>query len=103
MNFWFFHPYYISNFLLCIMYPILRYYKLTSDGLNFKDSWGYTKENHLIAGFLTLIIIRFAKYYSNFKKFINEIIMYAKSGTAMMFFFIDIRILCWYLFTSLSK
>jgi len=77
---------------------MIRYYKLSSDGLNFKDSWGFKRESQLITGLTTLILLRFARYFTNYKKFVNECIFFVKAGTAMILFLIDIRVTCWYLF-----
>lgn len=96
-NHWYIHPYYIMNYLLCLMYPLIRYYKLSSDGLNFKDSWGYKRESQLITGLTTLILLRFARYFTSYKKFVNESIFFIKAGNAMILFLIDIRVTCWYL------
>lgn len=103
MSLWYLHPYYVINFLLCLVYPLLRKYKLTSDALNFKDSWGYKRENQLICGLTTLVVLRFARYFTNYKKFVNESIFYIKAGNAMILFLIDVRIFCWYLLACFSN
>ncbi len=102
-NYWYIHPYYIMNYILCLMYPLLRYYKLSSDALNFRDSWGYKRENQLITGLTTLILLRFARYFTNYIKFVNETIFFIKAGTGMIFFLINIRITCWFLLGCFSK
>jgi hypothetical protein len=93
-------PYYITNILLCMIYPTVKYIGMTSPSLLNKDSWGYSREQTLVTGIVTILIIRFLKYYSNLKKFINEIIFYLKLGNILSFYFIDMRLLCWYIFLS---
>ena len=102
MDNWFFNKYYIFNSLICLVYPILRIIGLRSLNLQIKDSWGFQRESHIISGILTFIIIKFLKYYSGFKKFLNDIFFLVKFGTLIMLFFIKPVFTFWYLFGCIS-
>jgi hypothetical protein len=103
MEKWYLHPFYIFNGLLCLIYPIIRYYGINSPHLQIKDSWGYKKESHIFGAFTTLVVLRYARYFSNAKKFINEIFFYSKCGTAMLLFFISGKLACWFLFACAGR
>jgi len=92
------HPYYICNYLLGLIYPFIKYIGINSTSLASKDTWGFTRENSVITGIVTIIILRFLKYFTNTRKLIDEAIFYVKLGNAFALFFIDIRLTCWYLF-----
>ena len=102
-NYWYFHPYYISNVLLCLIYPLFRHFKLNSKSVDFIESLGFKRENQIIVGLATLIILRFAKYFTNMKKFVNESLYFLKAGSIIIFFFIDKRLACWYIIICLSN
>lgn len=92
------HPHYIFNFFLSVVYPLLRNFGLKSQHLKSEDSWGFQREYSIITGIATIIILRFLKYFSNYKKFTNEVLFYTKCGNGICLYFIDIRLFCWYLF-----
>lgn len=92
------HPYFIFNLILCLIYPTLKILGLNSHYLRAKDSWGYEREYSLITGIGTLIVIRFLRYFTNYKKLINEILFYVKLGSAACMYFVDYRLAVWYSF-----
>jgi hypothetical protein len=98
INNYYFHQFYIFNFLLCLIYPLIRYYGLTSFQLKLEDTWGFKRENQIITGITTLIIVRYVRYFTNSKKFIHDLFFYIKCGTMIILCFIDIKLCLWYLF-----
>jgi hypothetical protein len=92
------NPHYIFNFLICLVYPILRNFGLKTQSLKSEDSWGFQREYSILTGIGTLIILRFLRYFTNLKKYINEIFFYLKLGNGLCFFFVDFRLACWYMF-----
>jgi len=92
------HPYYILNYLLGLIYPLIKYIGMNTPHLQTKDSFGFSREYSVITGIITLIVIRFLRYFTNVKKFVNETIFYIKIGNALALFFIDVRLTCWYIF-----
>ena len=69
--------FYIFNLLLLAIYPIIRNYGQTFM-LNIRDTWGFKRESQIITGILTIILLRFVKYFSSWKKFIHEVFFYCK-------------------------
>ncbi len=96
MSEYFKHPYYLCNYLLCLIYPVIRYLGISSNHLNMKDSLGYQKETQIITGVLVLIIVRYIRYFSNFKQFLAEAIFFIKAGSIITFFLINFRLFAWY-------
>lgn len=92
------HPYFIFNFLIGLVYPALRVFGLKTPGLASKDSWGFPREYSIITGILTLIVLRYLRYFTNMKKFVNDVLFFIKCGNAIILYFVDFRIFCWYLF-----
>jgi hypothetical protein len=102
MEKWYLNQYYIFNTLICFVYPVLRIYGIKTDNLQLSDSWGYQKESHIITGIGTLIILKFMRHYSGFKKFLNDIYFFTKTGTLFLLIFIKPVFACWYLFGCIS-
>ena len=103
MSQYFKHPYYLSNFILCLIYPILRYLGVSSNHLKIKDTLGFQKETQIITGVLVLIIVRYIRYFSNFKQFLAEAIFFVKAGTLLTLFFINFKLFAWYGFFCIGK
>ena len=98
---YFCHPHYILNFLIVLVYPILRNFGLKTQVLKSEDSWGFQREYSILTGVSTMIILRFLRYFTNFKKIVTDVFFYLKLGNALCLFFADIRLTCWYLFACL--
>ena len=96
----YFSPFYIFNSYLLLIYPILRNYGNTFL-LNIKDSWGFKRENSIIIIVGVIIILRYLKYYTNFKKLLHEIFFYSKLGISFLILMIDYKLFFWYIFCCL--
>ena len=60
-----FHPYYISNLIIVLIYPITRILKLFRfTKLDQGDELGFTRENSLFYTIMAFIIIKWLKRYS---------------------------------------
>ena len=92
--------FYIFNLLLLAIYPIIRNYGQTFM-LNIRDTWGFKRESQIITGILTIILLRFVKYFSSWKKFIHEVFFYCKVGIFLLTLFIDYKMSLWYLFACI--
>lgn len=90
-------PFYILNIILCLIYPFIRNYGQTFL-LNVKDTWGFKKENTVVTGVAMILIIRYVKYFSNWKKFIHECFFYSKCGISVLTLMIDYKLSLWYMF-----
>ena len=79
----FFSAYYVFNYLLILIYPILR-----NSGnkymLKHKDNWGYQREDSIITILVTIILLRYIKYFSNWDKFLSEIFFYSKFAISIL-------------------
>lgn len=85
---WYIKPYYLLNYCLCMVFPLFRLY---ADPKNQSD-----KENHIIASFTTIIILRYLRYYTTFQMFIYDTIYYLKFANLAIFFFINYKYALWY-------
>lgn len=90
-------PFYFVNLVLCLIYPILRNYGSIIN-LDIKDTWGFKRENQIVVGAVTIIILRFVRYFSNWKKFIHEFFFYTKLCISILILLINVKIFCWYTF-----
>ncbi len=90
-------PYFIFNTILALIYPILKTIGLQTVNLQVKDTWGFQREYTILSGILTITILRFLRYFTNMKKFVNDAIFYAKFCNFILFYFFDLRLACWYL------
>ena len=92
----FFSPYYIFNYLLILIYPILR-----NSGnkymLKKKDNWGYQREDSILTILVTIILLRYVRYFSNWDKFICEIFFYSKFAISILLLLISRKIFFWYI------
>ena len=93
----YFTPFYIFNIILIFLYPFIRNYGNTFM-LNYKDSWGFKRENSVLTFILTILTIRFLRYFTNWKKYIHEVFFYCKSGIAILTLIIDYKLSLWYMF-----
>ncbi len=102
---WFLDYYYISNSLLCLVYPLVRYLGLNNENLilNFKDSTGFKMETQILGGIFTILFIRYLRYFTSLKKYVNDIFFYMKCCTLITVGLVNIKILCWYLVACVSK
>ena len=96
----YFSAYYIFNSLLILIYPILR-----NSGnkymLKRKDNWGYQREDSIITILVSIILLRYIKYFSNWDKFICEIFFYCKFAISILLFLISRKIFFWYILSCL--
>jgi hypothetical protein len=102
MEKWYLKQYYLINYFLCLVYPIFRLIGLRTANLQIKDSWGYDKESHIIMGITSMIVLKFLRYYSGFKKFLNDCFFLLKVGTLLLFIFINPIYASWYFFLCLG-
>ena len=96
----YFSAYYIFNSLLILIYPILR-----NSGnkymLKRKDNWGYQREDSIITILVSIILLRYIKYFSNWDKFICEIFFYSKFAISVLLALISRKIFFWYILACL--
>ena len=96
----FFSAYYIFNYLLILIYPILR-----NSGnkymLKKKDNWGYQREDSILTILVTIILLRYVRYFSNWDKFICEVFFYSKFAISILLFLISKKIFVWYILACL--
>lgn len=96
----YFSAYYIFNYLLIIIYPVLR-----SSGnkymLKKKDNWGYQREDSILTILVTIILLRYVRYFTNWNKFICEIFFYCKFSISILLLLISRKIAIWYLLACL--
>lgn len=96
----YFSAYYIFNSLLVLIYPILR-----NSGnkymLKKKDNWGYQREDSILTILVTIILLRYIRYFSNWNKFICEIFFYSKISISILLLLISRKIAIWYLLACL--
>ena len=95
-----FSAYFIFNYLLIIIYPILR-----NSGnkymLKRKDNWGYQREDSIFTILVTIILLRYIRYFSNWDKFLCEIFFYSKFAISILLFLISRKIFFWYILACL--
>ena len=96
-NWEYFSPFYVFNILLLVLYPIIRNYGNTFM-LNYKDSWGFKRENSVLTFILVILVLRYVRYFTNWKKFIHEIFFYSKAGISFLTLIIDYKLSLWYMF-----
>lgn len=94
------NSFYIFNILLCLVYPIIRNYGQTFM-LDLSDSWGFRRETQIITSIVIILILRYVKSYSIFRKYLHEVFFYSKCGISFMTLFIDYKLCCWYIFSCL--
>ena len=96
----YFSAYYIFNYIMILIYPILR-----NSGnrymLKKKDNWGYQREDSIITILVTIILLRYVRYFSNWNKFICEIFFYCKFSICILLLLISRKIGIWYLLACL--
>ena len=96
----FFSAYYIFNYLLILIYPILR-----NSGnkymLKKKDNWGYQREDSILTILVTIRLLRSVRYFSNWDKFICEVFFYSKFAISILLFLISKKIFVWYILACL--
>jgi len=100
---WYLDPYYISNTLLCLIYPLVRFFGLHNRILDFKDSTGFRLETHILCGIFTILFLRLYRYYTSLKKYVNDVFFYGKSCTTIILGLINIKFLVWYIVGCASK
>lgn len=94
------NSFHLFNILLCLVYPIIRNYGQTLM-LNVTDTWGFKRETQIITSIIIILILRYVKSYSSFKKYIHEVFFYFKCGIIILTLFIDYKLCCWYVFSCL--
>ena len=72
------HPYYICNFLLGLIYPLIKYIGFNSTSLSSKNSWGLSSEYSVISCVVIVIILINLNYSMNTGNFIDKAIFYLK-------------------------
>ena len=96
----YFSAYYIFNYLLIIIYPILR-----NSGnkymLKRKDNWGYQREDSILTILVSIILLRYVRNFSNWNKLICEIFFYCKFAISILLLLISRKIAFWYLLACL--
>lgn len=100
---WFLDPYYISNTLLCLIYPLVRYLGIHDIILEFKDSMGFRIETQVLGGIFTILFLRYTRYYTSLKKYVNDVFFYMKASTVVILAMINIKIFCWYIIACVSN
>lgn len=95
-------PYYCLNFLLAMVYPILRFgVGIKSYKLMEADNWlGHTREITISLTFLLLGVARYKKYCTA-QHMVSSVLFYAKVGTAALLFFIGFNLVVIYIFVCL--
>ena len=95
-----FSAYYIFNYLLILIYPILR-----NSGnkymLKRKDNWGYQREDSIITILVIILLLRYVRYFTNWDKFLCEIFFYCKFAISILLFLISRKIFFWYILACL--
>ena len=88
--------YFIFNVLLIIIYPILRTsgnkYMLAS-----KNNWGYKKEDSIIGIVVTILLLRYVRYFTNWEKLFCETFFCGKIAISLLLILISRKIAVWYL------
>jgi len=96
----FFSAYYVFNYLLILIYPILR-----NSGnkymLKHKDNWGYQREDSIITILVIILLLRYVRYFTNWDKFLCEIFFYCKFAISILLFLISRKIFFWYVLACL--
>ena len=69
--------------------------------LQQKDNWGYQRENSILTILVTIIMLRYIKYFSNWNKFISETLFYSKFSISILLFLISRKVAIWYLLACL--
>ena len=96
----YFSAYYIFNSLLLLIYPILR-----NSGNKYmikkKDNWGYQREDSILTILVTILLLRYIRYFTNWDKYISEIFFYSKFSISVLLFLISRKIFFWYLLACL--
>ena len=100
---WFLNLYYISNALLCLIYPLVRYIGLQTRNPDLIESTGFRLETQILCGISTILFLRYSRYYSSLKKYVNEMFFYIKLCTLFILGLINIKVLCWYTVACVSK
>lgn len=96
----YFSAYYIFNYLLILIYPILRNSR-NKYMLNKKDNWGYQREDSIITILVSIILLRYVRNFSNWNKFFCEFFFYSKFAISILLFLISMKIAIWYLFACI--
>ena len=84
---WYFRPYFIVNYLLCSIYFIFKYCSNNIEN---------PRENHVIMSFLTIILLRFFKYFTSAQMFVYDTLFYIKLINFFLFFFVEYKYAIWY-------
>ena len=92
----YFSAYYIFNYLLVLIYPILRN-SSNEYMLKKKDSWGYQREDSILTILVSIILLRYVRYFSNWNKFFCEIFFYCKFAIFIQLLIISRKICVWYI------
>ena len=60
------NAYYISNFLLILVYPMMRWYHFSRQlkKLDWRDEFGFTKENSILFIFSVIMVVKYLKAYT---------------------------------------
>lgn len=90
--------YFISNYVLILIYVIFKLYvENYSNDRRFYLNNTTEKESHIMFSFLTLILLRYIRYYTNFSMFIHDFLFYSKLAIFSVFIFINYKYAVWYL------
>lgn len=93
---WILNGYYLLNLFVCFIYPAYRIYvNYTNDNFFYKSST-YSKENHIIFSFSTMVLLKLFRQYTSFKQILSEFFFYSKLGTIFLFFFLNYSYCIWY-------
>ena len=96
------HPFFISNILLILFYPLYRYYFFSSTKLDKLPFFDTNREKQVVTGMLVLIFIKYMRYYTNGLKFVNDCFYFYKVGVLLCLFLINAKLFVWYLFAVVS-
>ena len=69
--------------------------------LKRKDNWGYQREDSIFTILVTIILLRYIRYFSNWDKFLCEIFFYSKFAISILLFLISRKIFFWYILACL--
>ena len=96
----FFSAYYVFNYLLILIYPILR-----NSGnkymLKHKDNLGNQREDSILTILVIILLLRYVRYFTNWDKFLCEIFFYCKFAISILLFLISRKIFFWYVLACL--
>lgn len=95
-------PYYISNFLIIMLYPLTRVLRV----FNFyyvdsPDELGTTRENSIFYTIMAFVVIKWWKRYSQ-QQFLSDIFFTIKLSLITSYLLVDVRIAALYIAACLA-